>query len=897
MAEGNSVRIEKSALKFSDFHKIEVKIDGIKLLLGGAQEILLPQIDAKFSLFDLALLRTIPSEIKITNPEIDIDNSKEQPNIAINGLTSQEILLQKEYFSQLLPVFLSLKDGKVAIKKFSINNAKINFKNKKGQKTIILKELRIRTFFSDGYLNLRSQNKINIDAKLPDFLFGTNCQLKLDDGLKCGIAFRNLSPASFAFIDDKLSPLKEIGGSFTGNINFTVNADHSLSWASFNINSQAGSFNYPQFFSEKIDFNNLSLSGNLNNDKKSFSINNLNCDFGGTKFAMSLLASDFLDKNLQKMKMQFKVNNVRTNELKKFWPVFLNQNDIRSWVIDHISDGAIKDGYATIILASKNGVQEVQKVDSELLFSGLNLQYDQNFPPISGAEGIASFTAKRMKIDITDGAVLKSKINSAEITIPDFNSKTTMLLINGRLAGAAEDLLKYISYKSKFATEIDKYFNGQAESILDIRIPLTNNLDLDDVYIKVGSAIQNFNNDYLTNDSNLKVAVEKKLGNSDFLTEIDLTNATINLSDFAIDKKSGIASKIKTILSFKDDNLRLKNIDWQEENKSLKGNLWLKLEPLKVMEINLKNQNFANSNFNLNYRVDDDFRFVRLKGKQLDLKNILSANHESGGGLEHYQRNDIEITLDKIELANGQIFRNTAIDINCEGSKCASGFIRTRMSPSQTIDIAVSKPGNKTITGPGVIEGKIDDISLLAKAFDLSNKIVGGNAKIKAELEDEGKLKVKLNIDSDFKILKNEVVEKIYNNNAFAKLKEESLKADAVKFNNLKLEFVLQNNLMDITTLIANSYIMGITAKGKIDLAKNDIQLKGLIVPGYVINKLFGIGKVPILGKIIVGEEGGGIFAIRYDYIKKSGEKNGEFSINPASAVIPGGIRNIFDLF
>ena len=54
---------------------------------------------------------------------------------------------------------------------------------------------------------------------------------------------------------------------------------------------------------------------------------------------------------------------------------------------------------------------------------------------------------------------------------------------------------------------------------------------------------------------------------------------------------------------------------------------------------------------------------------------------------------------------------------------------------------------------------------------------------------------------------------------------------------------------------------------------------------------------MPILGAIIVGEEGGGIFAIRYDYIKKEDDKEGNFSINPVSAIIPGGIRNIFDIF
>jgi hypothetical protein len=158
-------------------------------------------------------------------------------------------------------------------------------------------------------------------------------------------------------------------------------------------------------------------------------------------------------------------------------------------------------------------------------------------------------------------------------------------------------------------------------------------------------------------------------------------------------------------------------------------------------------------------------------------------------------------------------------------------------------------------------------------------------------------LKGEVNIDSGFTILKNEAVEKIYNNNIFSTLKDKILNSNEIVFDNLKLEFVLKNNIININTLIANSSMMGFTAKGKINLNEDSIVLKGLIVPGYALNKLFGIGQVPILGKIIVGEEGGGIFAVRYDYVKSRSDKKGDFSINPASALIPGGIRNIFDLF
>ncbi|MES2677743.1 MAG: DUF3971 domain-containing protein [Pseudomonadota bacterium] len=898
LSEGSSIKIGKTALKFSQMYKIKIRFDDIRLNSGGKKELVLPKIEAEFSIFNLVLLKTIPSRLEIISPEIDFDNTSSKPKIAVNGITDQEMLLQQNSLQSLSQIFLSLKDGQVPIKNFSIIDAKINFKNKTNHQTITVKESRISTFFDNGYLHLVSENKINFDPLLPNLEIKANCQFKKVEGLKCEANFKNFLPASVAFLDSKLIPLKKITGDLDGNVNFVVDDNHQLAVASFDVSSKSGSFYYPQYFSDHIGFQNLIASGKLDNSLKTFSLDNLKCNFGDAKFAMSLSASDFLDPNKQKTVMQFKINNVQTDSLELLWPLFLNENNVRSWVINHIKDGVIKDGYATMIFASKNGQDHLQKIESELAFSGLSLQYHQNFPPISKIDGIASFNKNQMKIDISKGEVLKSKINFASVIIPDFNAKKTMLEIDGKVFGAAEDSLKHIGYKSEFAAEVDKYFSGKAETTLAIKLPITPHLKLQDVYIKVLSNIQSFNNDYIS-DSSLVVSAVKEFANNNFITEIDLTNANIHLKQFNIIKENGVASKIKTTLSFDgSDILYLKNFDWSQGDNNLSGNLSLQTQPIKIVEINLKNRNFANSNFDLNYKISNNSRYIKLKGKTLDLRTIFSDNSADSSdfkGVEHYQKNNIEIALSEVYLANQQKFKDLNIDLDCDGARCKSGFIKAKLNQKQNIDIHILKPSNNKNSSQ--VEGSFGDISIIAKALNLSNQIVDGDAKINAQIGDNGQLNGEIKIDSGFTILKNEVVEKIYSNNIFANLRDKILNSNEIKFDNLKLEFALKNNVIDINTLVASSSLMGFTAKGKIDLNENSTVLKGLIVPGYVLNKLFGIGQVPILGKIIVGEEGGGIFAIRYDYVKSKADKKGDFSINPASAVIPGGIRNVFDLF
>ena len=112
-------------------------------------------------------------------------------------------------------------------------------------------------------------------------------------------------------------------------------------------------------------------------------------------------------------------------------------------------------------------------------------------------------------------------------------------------------------------------------------------------------------------------------------------------------------------------------------------------------------------------------------------------------------------------------------------------------------------------------------------------------------------------------------------------------------------KFNIKNNILEIEKFIISNNYLGVTAKGHIDINNNKIDIKGLVVPGYLINGLFGIGELPIIKyifPILVGEEGGGIFAGRYRLEKNPDIDNKlRFKLNKSSVFAPGAIRNFFD--
>ena len=133
----------------------------------------------------------------------------------------------------------------------------------------------------------------------------------------------------------------------------------------------------------------------------------------------------------------------------------------------------------------------------------------------------------------------------------------------------------------------------------------------------------------------------------------------------------------------------------------------------------------------------------------------------------------------------------------------------------------------------------------------------------------------------------------------FSQVKDKIFSSEKTTFGSINIEFSILDDELNIKSLVANNFKIGVTAKGKINLKNQAMEIRGMIVPGYIINSLFGLGKIPILGSVIsgllTGGEGGGIFSVRYEYIKKAGENEGNFSTNKVSAFVPSSITNLFE--
>ncbi len=95
--------------------------------------------------------------------------------------------------------------------------------------------------------------------------------------------------------------------------------------------------------------------------------------------------------------------------------------------------------------------------------------------------------------------------------------------------------------------------------------------------------------------------------------------------------------------------------------------------------------------------------------------------------------------------------------------------------------------------------------------------------------------------------------------------------------------------MFDITDASASGPSLGFTMEGQIDQTFNRMNINGTVVPAYTLNTI--ISRIPIIGTILMGGKGEGLFAVNY---RVSGTRdNLKVDINELSAITPGIIRKL----
>lgn len=114
---------------------------------------------------------------------------------------------------------------------------------------------------------------------------------------------------------------------------------------------------------------------------------------------------------------------------------------------------------------------------------------------------------------------------------------------------------------------------------------------------------------------------------------------------------------------------------------------------------------------------------------------------------------------------------------------------------------------------------------------------------------------------------------------------------DNIEFGQARADFTRVPGKMMIRDGVLKGPVLGATVEGNIDYARDQVNVRGTLVPLYGLNNMFG--QIPVLGQILGGGSNEGIFGITYEVTGSTGSPRPV--INPLSMVAPGIMRKFFE--
>jgi hypothetical protein len=185
-----------------------------------------------------------------------------------------------------------------------------------------------------------------------------------------------------------------------------------------------------------------------------------------------------------------------------------------------------------------------------------------------------------------------------------------------------------------------------------------------------------------------------------------------------------------------------------------------------------------------------------------------------------------------------------------------------------------------------------NDAGFVFRALDLSKGVVEGAFVARASIDDKlPGSPMGGNIDvAQFRIANAPVLAKILTLGSLTGISD-TLKGEGIYFDSLKLPFRVTGHRIHVEDARMAGPAIGLTMKGQIDRTIDAVDLEGTLVPAYTINSV--LGKVPLLGPLIIGREGEGIFG--FTYAVKGNIDNPSVVVNPLSAIAPGFLRRLFE--
>jgi hypothetical protein len=299
-------------------------------------------------------------------------------------------------------------------------------------------------------------------------------------------------------------------------------------------------------------------------------------------------------------------------------------------------------------------------------------------------------------------------------------------------------------------------------------------------------------------------------------------------------------------------------------------------------------------------RDGDPYR-IALSGPRLDLEGRLSqskpasstpaapptATSPAATPSEPGMPYTLDLRFARVMFGADRALGPVTVTAAGDGRHLTSGHLISGGADKTRADL-VPVPGGRRLTATAA------SLGTLLHETNLASEVTGGALTLNAEFQDRqpgSPLVGNAELDN-FTVRGAPIMGKILQGMTLYGLVD-ALSGPGLVFDRMTTGFRLHGGTVELQEASAYSSSLGITTTGRLDFDRQQVDLTGTIVPAYFFNSL--PGRVPLVGRLFSPEKGSGVFAANFSL--RGPVSNPSVSVNPLSALTPGLLRRLFNLF
>jgi uncharacterized protein YhdP len=285
---------------------------------------------------------------------------------------------------------------------------------------------------------------------------------------------------------------------------------------------------------------------------------------------------------------------------------------------------------------------------------------------------------------------------------------------------------------------------------------------------------------------------------------------------------------------------------------------------------------------------------LEARGKSADVSYWLGGegdNKDATFSFKDFPALQLKVDIAHMLMGKGREVMDFKGEITCDVKRCGYANLDGKTTDGKGFNLRIMRNPK----GTRQFSMRAESAGAFLKAFHVFDGIDGGDLSITGNYDDANSsasvLKGRLDM-GEYIIHDAPVLAKML---SLASLTGffDTLQGKGIHFVKFRAPFTLAGNVITIDHARTYGDAIGLTIEGTITYPQKTLDLKGTIVPSYTLNSVFG--KIPLVGAILTGGEGKGIFAASYKV--KGSTNDPQVSVNPLSILAPGFLRGFFEGF